>query len=43
MKEEKKKERKRAMGVNKIKFIYMHVWRCHEETPYYVQSKIQNS
>jgi hypothetical protein len=25
-------------GVNMIKVFYMHVWECHNEPPYFVQS-----
>jgi hypothetical protein len=27
-------------GVNIIKVHNMHVWKCHDETPYYVQFNI---
>jgi hypothetical protein len=38
--ERKEGIRKKNGGVNMIKFHCMHVWKCHDETPYYVQFNI---
>jgi hypothetical protein len=33
-------DKKVIEGANMIKVYYMHVWKCHDETSYYVQFNI---